>query len=81
VNRESDALRGVGLLIEQAQEAGMKCIECGQVAYGQAIGWRAYRADLEPDDEPDIVFYCTECGTREFGPPLRVAWNERRERP
>jgi hypothetical protein len=55
----------------------MECIECGRRPEQRARGWRAYRADLEPDDEPEIIFYCAECATREFG-PLRAEKLDRR---
>jgi hypothetical protein len=58
----------------------MECIECGQAPLGKAFGWRAYRADLEPEDEPSIVFYCADCAAREFESPIvELEFWERRE--
>jgi hypothetical protein len=31
------------------------------------LAWRAYRVDLEDDDEPAVAFYCPDCSEREFG--------------
>jgi len=38
------------------------CVECGEVAKGEAVGWRMY---LTVDDEP--VPYCDWCAEPEFG--------------
>ena len=52
----------------------MRCQECERVAVGEAVGWRAYRADSANDDsDPSqriaaVVFYCPVCALREFGP-------------
>jgi hypothetical protein len=52
----------------------MRCQECERDAVGEAVGWRAYRADTANDDsESDeriaaVVFYCPACALREFGP-------------
>jgi ribosomal protein L44E len=48
-------------------EVELRCVECGAVATGRADGWRAYRVDLEEEDEPEVAFYCRACAKREFG--------------
>jgi hypothetical protein len=39
---------------------------------GAAVGWRAYRVNVEEGDEPAVAFYCPACAEREFGPPRRL---------
>jgi hypothetical protein len=50
-------------------EVELRCVECCAPAVGAARGWRAYRVDLdEEDDEPAIALYCPACAERELGP-------------
>jgi len=39
------------------------CVECGEIAAGDAPGWRAY---LTADDPPMVSIYCPDCARREF---------------
>jgi hypothetical protein len=47
---------------ERAEPHRLTCIECDEVARGDATGWRAYLTD-----ERELVAYCPECAEREFG--------------
>lgn len=51
------ANRGVGI-----RPSRLVCVECENVARGQAWGWRAY---LDADDE--VAIYCGDCAEREYG--------------
>jgi hypothetical protein len=44
----------------------LACAECPRVSSISARGWKAYRADLEYDEPPRLVFYCPECARRKF---------------
>ncbi len=41
------------------------CVECSCVSGLRALGWRAYRTDVE-DEEPTLAFYCPACAARAF---------------
>jgi hypothetical protein len=48
--------------------ARLVCSECRRPADPEARGWQAHlvaRDDNEEEDE--VVFFCPECATREFG--------------
>jgi hypothetical protein len=48
--------------VEPPEPHRLACLECRQVAQGNASGWRAYlRADGA------LAIYCAECAKREFG--------------
>ncbi len=41
--------------------AALVCVECRAETAGDAVGWRAYRADLD-----EVATYCPVCAAREF---------------
>ena len=53
-----------------AKSAGeLVCVECGARSV-DGVGWKAEVAPdlLERVDDDEVVAYCPECWTREFGP-------------
>jgi hypothetical protein len=53
---------------ESTREYGLFCVECGALSDRKALGWRAYIAFIEEDDEPpEVAVYCPDCVEREFG--------------
>jgi len=49
--------------------AAVRCVECHDLARGEATGWRGYHLWRRRSDAvPEVVFYCPVCAFREFGP-------------
>lgn len=46
---------------EEQRVATLVCLECGDES-DEAPGWRAYL------DDENVLVYCEDCATREFGP-------------
>lgn len=44
----------------------LTCLACGCEDDGRR-GWGGYRTDSEPDERPQLAFYCPECTERELG--------------
>jgi hypothetical protein len=44
----------------------LKCLACGREDDGRR-GWGGYRTDSEPDDRPQLAFFCPECVEQELG--------------
>jgi hypothetical protein len=47
--------------------AEVRCIECGELAWGPPIGWKAYLAGGFEDEPLEVVIFCPECAFRELG--------------
>ena len=45
----------------------LRCAECGREADEGARGWRGLLARANPEDEPEVVTFCSECAERDFG--------------
>ena len=46
----------------------LKCAACGKVSDAAAAGWSAIRTDkTDPNDTPEMSFFCPDCSKREFG--------------
>jgi len=53
---------------DTATEHRLRCIECGALSTGVAVGWRGCLIDLQDDaDPPEVAIYCPDCATFEFG--------------
>jgi len=50
--------------------APLRCAECGTLSLGDALGWRAYIAEIPEDEEPpEVAIYCPTCAEIEFDDP------------
>jgi hypothetical protein len=49
----------------------MVCDECEVEAEGTAVGWLAFRAEGEGDQQPVLTFYRPRCSYFEFSEYLR----------
>jgi Zn finger protein HypA/HybF involved in hydrogenase expression len=45
----------------------LQCAECGREADEIADGWKAYLSENETNDDRDVILFCPECDSREFG--------------
>jgi hypothetical protein len=46
----------------------LECAECGKVSEADAAGWSSVRTgEIDPDNTPELFFFCPDCAEREFG--------------
>jgi hypothetical protein len=51
---------------EAAKQGEIQCVECGELAEGAAVGWKAYLGGGFEGVPLEVAAFCPECATREF---------------
>lgn len=53
--------------VEPASVQAIQCVECGEIAQGAALGWKAYLGGGFEGLPLEVAAFCPACAAREFG--------------